>query len=134
MIKILKGREAKESKDFSLLFERKSEEGEVAGCDFAFPCDFSGDVYLWHADRALRDNYQFCLNNPHLFHSPYVQVNTHHWTEPAIGECICGTHIILSGEYYGATQCPTCGRWYNIYGQSLKPPKQWENDPAEEEY
>ena len=42
--------------------------------------------------------------------------------------------VELWDQYYGACQCPECGKWYNLFGQSLLPPDCWEEDPSEEEY
>jgi hypothetical protein len=28
----------------------------------------------------------------------------------------------------GANECPHCGQWYNVFGQELLPPDQWEED------
>ena len=37
----------------------------------------------------------------------------------------CGYKINLCGPgYFGAFECD-CGKWYNRFGQELKPPKYW---------
>ena len=56
------------------------------------------------------------------------------YKEPAHGTCICGEEVSLWDQYYGACECPKCGRWYNLFGQELVAPEHWETDPAEEEY
>lgn len=41
----------------------------------------------------------------------------------------CGSRVYLGGPgytpYMGVVQC-NCGQWYNIFGQALKPPEDWE--------
>ena len=44
----------------------------------------------------------------------------------AVGLCACGAHVELYDQYYGACSCPSCGQWYNLAGQHLLPPRQWE--------
>lgn len=45
------------------------------------------------------------------------------------GICPCCSYKInLCGEgYLGAFECD-CGKWYNRFGQALKPPEDWEED------
>ena len=45
-----------------------------------------------------------------------------------------GNLLELWDQYYGACRCPKCGKWYNLFGQSLLSPDYWEMDPSEEEY
>lgn len=37
-------------------------------------------------------------------------------------------------RHLGACEWPTCGQWYNLFGQKLLPPDRWEEDFGEEEY
>ena len=101
---------------------------------FAFPCDAAGNVFSLENEEA-RKNLEYCLAHPEEFET-YNEVRRwiNRYTEPAHGTCICGTEVELYDQYYGACQCPSCGRWYNLFGQSLLPPEQWERDPSEEEY
>ena len=101
---------------------------------YAFPCDAAGNVFPLEYEEA-RKNLEYCLAHPEEF-ATYNEVRKwkNHYTEPAHGTCTCGTEVSLFDQYYGACQCPKCGQWYNLFGQSLLPPEQWEMDPSEEEY
>ena len=99
-----------------------------------FPCDADGNVLPFKNDD-IRKNYEYCMAHPEKFKTfAKVTKYVNHYTEPAHGTCTCGTEVSLFDQYYGACQCPKCGQWYNLFGQSLLPPEQWEMDPSEEEY
>lgn len=38
----------------------------------------------------------------------------------------CGRRVYLGG-YMGMTECE-CGQWYNVFGQALKPPEDWDKE------
>lgn len=101
---------------------------------YAFPCDAAGNVFPLEYECA-RKNLEHCLAHPEEF-ATYNEVRKweSHYREPAHGTCSCGQEVELYDQYYGACQCPKCGQWYNLFGQSLVPPEQWEIDPSEEEY
>lgn len=101
---------------------------------YAFPCDAAGNVLPLEHDCA-RKNLEYCLAHPEEFAS-YNEVRKweNRYTEPAHGTCACGQEVVLTDEYYGACQCHVCGRWYNLFGQELLPPEEWETDPSEDEY
>lgn len=96
------------------------------GNGFNFPCDKQGN--LLEMSPEAKDNYEFCISHPELF-TVYneLEIEKIYYTKPASGTCVCGETINLTGNYYGATQCPNCGRWYNNYGQRLKDPEYWED-------
>ena len=71
-------------------------------------------------------NYYSCLTDKRLTGAEFRKV-TRAFVNPAIGKCSCGAEVILDSDYYGAVRCD-CGRWYNLFGQSLKDPKYWEED------
>lgn len=115
------------SYDLSFLY------GEDHG-GFCFPCDAAGNVLPFKNDD-IRKNYEYCMAHPEEFETfAKVTKYVNRYTEPAHGTCSCGNEVELYDQYYGACQCWKCGRWYNLFGQSLFPPEQWEMDPAEEEY
>lgn len=101
---------------------------------YAFPCDAAGNVLPLEYECA-RKNLEHCLTHPEEF-AVYNEVRkwTNRYTEPAHGTCTCGEEVSLWDQYYGACECPKCGRWYNLFGQEMLPPDQWETDPSEEEY
>ena len=113
---------------FDLVFDYDDNGG------YAFPCDAAGNVFPLEYECA-RKNLEHCLAHPEEF-AVYNEVQkwTSHYTEPAHGICTCGEEVSLWDQYYGACECPKCGRWYNLFGQELVPPGQWETDPSEEEY
>lgn len=119
MLKIIKEREFKEEIYYTYDFNRSD------GSGFTFPCDFTGKIQL---NRCNKESYEFCIKNKEEFtwHG-IVEHNNTYW-EPAIGQCSCGKKVILEAQYMGACQCPKCGRWYNIFGQSLIDPEYWEDD------
>lgn len=113
--------------EFHIVFD----DGEgTAGCWFA--CDSSGKVNE-NLPKEAKTNLEYCLTHPEDFKRwNEIKRTEREYTEPAHGTCACGTEVELYDQYYGACQCPKCGRWYNLFGQSLLPPEQWERDPHEE--
>lgn len=93
---------------------------------FGFPCNERGEL-LPELPDAARENYRFCMENPERFkrfnkiekHIQRVKNNAH-------GICECGNDVELRNDYMGACQCDKCGQWYNLFGQELLPPEQWE--------
>lgn len=126
MIKNLVPSERKLIVEHELVFD----DGENNG--FGFPCNESGSVINLPPEAVA--NLAWCMEHPEKF-TRWNKVVTHKrwYREPAHGTCICGREVTLWDEYYGACSCE-CGRWYNLYGQELLPPDQWERDPSEEEY
>ena len=48
--------------------------------------------------------------------------------ENAKALCSCGEIIELYDGYMGSCECPNCGQWYNMFGQTLIKPQYWEED------
>ena len=40
----------------------------------------------------------------------------------------CGCEFYLEDEYYGTCQCPNCGQWFNLFGQEVLAPSQYDID------
>lgn len=98
------------------------------GNGFAFPCDADGHLLPDAYDAAI-ENYKYCMAHPKQFTRwNKVISSTRTYRENASGRCACGEHIELYNVYMGACDCPYCGRWYNLFGQEIKPPKDWEDD------
>ena len=98
---------------------------------FGFPCDAAGNLLPFQTDAA-RENYEYCMAHPEEFETfAEVRKNVRRYTESAHGTCSCGSEVVLYDQYCGACQCEKCGRWYNLFGQELLPPEQWESDPYE---
>ena len=103
------------------------------GNGFAFPCNAKGEVPE-DLNECAKANLERCLKRPDKFRRWNKVVTIHrNVCDPAHGTCVCGREVELWDEYYGACQCE-CGRWYNLFGQELLPPDQWEIDPSEDDY
>ena len=97
------------------------------GNGFTFSCDANGN--LLPLTPQAEQNYKYCIQNPQKFYNNEIFVDySRYYKEPDYGECICGEIVYLENEYMGACQCPNCGRWYNLFGQSLIDPKYWEDE------
>lgn len=93
----------------------------------SFPCHENGKLFDDMNEYAKR-NYENALQHPEKY--PYcfnkLRSYEHDYRELAHGKCKCGEEVYLINEYQGACQCPNCGQWYNLFGQELLPPDQWE--------
>ena len=100
---------------------------------YGFPCNESGSVLDIPPEADA--NLAWCMEHPEKFvRAGQVVTYRNRYREPAHGTCSCGNEVELYDQYYGACQCWKCGKWYNLFGQELLPPEQWETDPSEEEY
>lgn len=101
--------------------------------------DEPGCGYTFYLDEQMRPilnspeakkNYDFCMAHPEEFKTAWnkIMYEKYEYTEPSIGRCSCGKEFPLEPVYLGAVQCPNCGQWYNLFGQELLPPEQWENN------
>lgn len=98
------------------------------GNGFSFWCNEHGEVDIASLPPAAQENYAECLDHPERFakYNTFVKREDTE-TVPASGGCSCGKHIELFNQYMGACECPHCGQWYNLFGQELLPPNQWDN-------
>lgn len=111
-------------------YEKVYDDGDNNG--YGFPCDEDGNLYPM--SDAVLENLNYCKSHPAEFlRSGEVVRFCNSYMDLPHGRCKCGEEVYLTGGYYGATEC-SCGRWYNLYGQELMPPEQWDIDPNEEEY
>ena len=125
MLKNMTQRERKKVVRFSLEFT----DGE--GCGYCFPCNQRGEVNPDEMTECAKTNLDYCMSHPEEFKVwNTVQREAYSYTEPARGTCTCGREVTLVDEYCGACACE-CGRCYNLFGQELLPPEQWEDDPSE---
>lgn len=103
------------------------------GNGFGFPCSADGEVEPLD-NKDAQANLEYCRSHPEKFaRAGFVEKYKNTYREPNRGTCSCGERIELWNEYYGACSCPKCGKWYNLFGQELLPPEDWEEDPSEEE-
>lgn len=120
MLKIIKEREPQIVKDFAIVYD------DEHGTGFIFHCDEHGKIK--DLPEEAQANFEYCKAHPEEFARAGEMIdNSYTYIEPAHGMCACGEEIILEG-YHGVCQCPKCGRWYNLFGQELLPPDQWEDD------
>jgi hypothetical protein len=122
MIKIIKERTPVTVKEYYIEFNYKDD--PEAG--FCFPATIHGDPDFASMPPEAIANYEACLTDDRLTEAEF-EVREWTYVQPAVGECSCGQEVVLESGYEGATQCE-CGRWYSIFGQSLKDPKYWEED------
>lgn len=109
-------------REYQIEYLRKDTSG------FGFPCDSTG-MLLPFENPYIEKNYEWCKEHEDEFEvKGEFRVFKWNYTVPAEGDCICGEHIQLWDQYHGACDCPKCGRWYNLFGQSLINPEYWEED------
>jgi hypothetical protein len=126
MLKIIKERTPITIKEYYIEFNYKDD--SEAG--FCFPATPSGAPdFACMAPEAVA-NYKACLADDRLTEGEF-EAHIRTYIEPATGICSCGKEIVLDCDHDGAVQCE-CGRWYNLFGQSLIDPKYWYRD--EDEY
>lgn len=126
MLKIIKERMPETIKEYYIEFKYK-DDPEAGFCFPATPC---GKPDFARMAPEAKANYEACLTDERLTEAEF-EPREYTYINPAVGECICGKEVVLEGGYEGATQCE-CGRWYNLFGQSLIDPKYWYRD--EDEY
>lgn len=108
----------------TVYYERVFDDGGFNG--FAFPCNEAGELSA-ELSEAAKTNFVFCVNHPEQFtRFDKVIKRTHSYTDNAHGICECGNSVELWSQYMGACQCSKCGQWYNLFGQELLPPSDWE--------
>lgn len=125
---IIKERERVTEIEYQLIFDMDGH-----GNGIWIPCDENGNI-VDNLNESMKKNYQWCLDHPEKFIcKPYVHKTQWSYMENAIAQCHCGEKFELYDEYMGACDCPKCGQWYNLFGQELKNPYEWEED-IEEDY
>lgn len=92
---------------------------------FGFPCHQDGSPIIPETNVAARNNYAQCVENHYPYEIVYRPKVMGGYTDLI---CNCGCRFTLYSEYMGACSCPNCGQWYNIFGQELLPPENWEED------
>lgn len=109
-------------REYNLVFD------DGYGNGFSFPCDCTGRVFKDLPDAA-KENCKWCLAHPEKFER-FDEIVEYKYTvkDDAHGTCHCGNEVYLHDMYYGACQCDQCGQWYNLSGQELRPPEDWEEN------
>lgn len=122
MIKIIKERESKTIVEHWIVFNYLDD--PTSG--YMFPATKEGNPDFSKMCPEAPENYHRCLTDKTLT-EPEFETETRRFTEPAVGQCVCGREVVLESDFMGAVRCE-CGKWYNAFGQELVDPKYWEED------
>lgn len=122
MLKIIKERTPETVTEHYINFWYKDD----LNAGFCFPATSTGEPDFSCMSPEAVANYNACLTDERLTTGDW-EVREWTYVHPAVGECSCGREVILEGGFEGATMCE-CGRWYNLFGQSLIDPKYWYRD------
>ena len=119
-----------EKKSYELVYE------DVHRSGYSFPCDEEGNV-LWKkvlSPEAIQESLAYCKAHPEKWTGRNGKVVTL-ISHERYGICpYCGHKINFCGSgYMGAFEC-ACGQWYNMFGQELNPPEDWEESLEEDEF
>lgn len=99
-----------------------------------FPCDSTGNMFKDLCPEAYV-NYNNCLKHPERYIRFNKVIESKRTVKnDAFGTCHCGERVELFNMYQGACQCSKCGQWYNLFGQELLPPDEWEEEPEDDYY
>lgn len=105
-------------------YQREFESTELPGSGYSFDCDEEGKLKAEYKETL--ENYNYCITHPEKYIDRGVIQHKSYYTEPTHAICKCGKEIRLEDYYMGACECPYCGRWYNMFGQELRNPSEWE--------
>ena len=106
------------------------EDARFPGCGYSFPCDKDGHI-LWGVctdTDATRKSLAFCKAHPDRWTSDSRDGRVETIVEQyRYGLCpYCGHKVyVYRPNYMGVFACE-CGRWYNVFGQEVLPPDEWE--------
>ena len=114
-------RQHKEHVEYRISFDRIGD----AGSGYSFPCSSTGILDTSQMSAVGLSNLEYCKTSAD-FHPPTISKYTNRYTEPATGRCVCGAVVCMDGD----VKCD-CGRWYNTFGQELRPPREWGEETGE---
>ena len=111
-----------EVKEYHLVYEDRQGNG------YSFPCDERGNI-LWKEciyPETNKNSLAKAKAHPEKWTGRNGEVVTIVYHD-RYGICpYCGHKINFYGSgYMGAFEC-ACGQWYNMSGQELNPPEDWE--------
>lgn len=122
MLKIIRERRPIKFRDYTIEYRYKDD----PNAGFTFPATCHGDPDFSRMGQEMLANYEACLTDKRLTDGEFTK-HERTYMEPALGICSCGKEVALDCGHGDAVQCE-CGRWYNLFGQSLIDPKYWYRD------
>ena len=93
-------------------------------CDYSFPCEKNGTLIHDKFYDSWIENYHYCVSHPDEYEDMGIITMKWEYTEPTHALCSCGREVFLSGD----TCCGGCGQWYNMFGQPIKNPFEWDEN------
>lgn len=144
MLKIISQRHKETHAQFRLQFDLKD---EPKGNGYSFPLlkksktpvpckEIAPLEYIECSEKECSwwKNYLKIKDDREHYNEPYIYTEKREWIEPAKGICHCGETVYLTDEYMGACQCGNCGQWYNMFGQEINNPDEWEDDYYDDDF
>lgn len=126
MVKIISKRKSVLRKRYDLEF------GNVHDAErpcYAFVCNQKGEIESFACEEAKKNYHKVMeLAKEDDYYKPHIVEYKYHWIENAKAICECGNTIELWDQYQGASRCEYCGRWHNLFGQTLIDPEYWEEE------
>ena len=124
MIKIVEHSRMVEEYYYSIHYEWV----EFPGSGFSFPCNDQGEINFNEMTPEGLANYEKCESDEYavIYHGLQREVNR--YREPMVGECYCGTTLVL---HTNTNRCPKCGTHYNSTGYELSDPDTWGEETGE---
>jgi hypothetical protein len=124
MIKIISHRNVVEEHKYYIFYEWV--EKPLAG--FMFSCNQYGEIDFNNMSPEALSNYEKCESDEYEVIYRGLQREVNRIIEPAIGECHCGTQVVLGSN---TNECPKCRTLYNSAGMELTRPDNWGEETGE---
>jgi len=122
-IEIIRERDIVVDEKFWVLFQSKNEEK-----DYLFDCDRNGRIDESQLTHRSFENLRQCREACKRGEMNWEILDaTKSYVEPAVGRCVCGEEVMLSGF----TNTCDCGRDYDSSGVLLAPRSQWGEETGE---
>ena len=119
-----------EVKSYLLTYEDDQGDG------YAFPCNEEGHI-LWddvYSPETTRMSLAYCKAHQDRWTGRCGEVVTVVY-RIRYGICpACGRRVYFGGSGWASSsrvECD-CGKWYNLFGEEIIPPKYWEEAPLED--
>jgi len=120
-IKIISHRQDVEEIRYYIFYEW----AEELNSGFMFPCNQEGIIDFENMEQVALDNYDKCESGEYEVVCQGLQREINRYSNPAIARCSCGAEVTLESN---TNVCDSCGAYYNMGGQELRDPRQWEEE------